>query len=63
VPPEAEARGVSARLDPEPSLANNGPAVMTVRIVEYADAEGHRWRRALELLLEAGRGRQEPDSA
>ena len=49
-------------MDPEPSLANNGPAVMTVRIVECADPEGHRWR-ALELLLEAGRGRQEPDSA
>jgi hypothetical protein len=62
-PPRAKAGGVSARLDPESSLANNGPAVMTVHIIECPDPEGHRWRRALELLLDAGRGRQATDSA
>jgi len=55
---------VSARLDRESLLANNGPAMMPViHIVECPDPDGRRWRRALELLLEAGRGRQTTDSA
>jgi hypothetical protein len=54
---------VSERLDPRHGLPNNDSATMPPVIVEYPDPDGHRWQRALEILLEAGRAARRAESA
>lgn len=47
------------RLDLAERPEKNGHHPMPrVKVVERPDPAGERWRRALELLLEAGRGQE-----